>query len=55
MRKHYEHGTTNGEQRLFKPTPKKFEPHTKLPSRDEFLMTRMKLRLCYFVTDLLTF
>ena len=33
------------ENRRFKTTPKKFGAHTKLESKDEFLLTLMKLRL----------
>ena len=33
------------ETRQFKSTPKKFGPDTKLESKDEFLLTLMKLRL----------
>ena len=52
MRKHYEHETDNCGQRLFKTTPKKLGPHTKLSSEDEILMTLMKLTLGLLVTHL---
>ena len=40
------------EHRQFKSTPKKFGPDTKLSSKDEFLLTLMKLRLGLLTTDL---
>ena len=40
------------EHRQFKSTPKKFGPDTRLSSKDEFLLTLMKLRLGLLTTDL---
>ena len=40
------------EHRQFKSTPKKFGPDTKLSSKDEFLLTLMKLRLGILTADL---
>ena len=52
MKRHPEHETKNRKQLLFKTTPKKVGPAGKLSSKDEFLMTLMKLRLGLFVRNL---
>ena len=39
------------ETRRFKTTPKKFGPDSKLESKDEFLLTLMKLRFGLFDKD----
>ena len=43
------------ETRRFKTTPTKFGPDTKLESKDEFLMTLMKLRLGLLDKDIVHF
>ena len=40
------------ETRRFKTTPKKFGPDSKLESKDEFLLTLMKLRFGLFDKDI---